>query len=226
MSVGGSLVYPGSLLNDQFLTGLNNFIRGRIAENENLQFFIVVGGGAIARHYRDTAKSVVGQVTDNDQDWLGIHATRLNAHLLRTIFRDIAHPHILKHYEIIRKVTQKVVIGAGWKPGWSTDYCAVEVCEDYGAYVVLNLSNIDRCYDNDPNQNQNAQPIDNISWNNFRTKVLKSSEWIPGMNVPFDPIAAKKAEKLGLKTIILKGDDWANLEKCLKGESFTGTTIQ
>jgi hypothetical protein len=40
---------------------------------------------------------------DEDLDWLGVHATRLNAHLFRTIFRDLAHPVILKEYSFVQK---------------------------------------------------------------------------------------------------------------------------
>ena len=37
----------------------------------------------------------MSRVTDEDKDWIGIHATRLNAHLLRTIFRDVADPVVI-----------------------------------------------------------------------------------------------------------------------------------
>src|SRR5258708_1604240 len=114
ISVGGSLVVPNAGINTEFLKKLNTFIRAQLAKHPNRQFFLVVGGGSIARHYRDAGREVVGhELTRDDQDWLGIHATKLNAHLVRTIFRDIAHPYILKHYEIIRKVSEPVVIAAG-----------------------------------------------------------------------------------------------------------------
>ena len=37
---------------------------------------------------------------------------------------------VIKHYEIVRKVSEQVVVAAGWKPGWSTDFCAVLLAED------------------------------------------------------------------------------------------------
>lgn len=225
MSVGGSLIFPNEKVDVEFLARFNAFIKNRLMENSRRQFFIVVGGGAIARHYRDAGKAVLGhELTNDDLDWLGIHATRLNAHLLRTIFRDLAHPFIIKHYDIVRKVKEPVAIGAGWKPGWSTDYDAVLLCEDYGVDTVLNLSNIDRCHDKDPKRYSDAKPLDKMSWKEFR--ILTGSEWIPGMNVPFDPVAAKKAEELGVKVVILKGDNWDNLEKYFRGDTFVGTVIE
>src|SRR3989338_5346982 len=120
ISLGGSLVVPNGGINIDFLKKFNGFIRAELSRKTTGQFFIVVGGGSTARHYRDAGRSVIGhELTAEDLDWLGIHATRLNAHLLRTIFRDLAHPNIIKHYEVIRKPSKPIIIASGWKPGWS-----------------------------------------------------------------------------------------------------------
>lgn len=224
ISVGGSLIVPNGGTNTEFLIKFNKFIRARLAENKNRQFFLIVGGGGIARHYRDIGKEVVGhKLSNDDMDWLAIHATRLNAHLVRTIFRDIAHPSIIDDYSFIRKASESVVVGAGWKPGWSTDYDAVLTCEDYGAKTIINLSNINKVYNKDPNKYKDAKPIEKISWGDFRKLV--GNEWIPGMNAPFDPIAAKKAQDLKIKAIVVNGNNFENLEKYFKGEKFVGTVI-
>lgn len=225
MSIGGSLVVPNGGVNTDFLSNLNTFIRERLAEEGKRQFFLVIGGGAIARHYRDAGRNVIGhELNRDDLDWLGIHATKLNAHLVRTIFRDIAHPYVIKHYEIIRKVTEPVVVAAGWKPGWSTDYCATLICEDYNVKNIINLSNIDQVYDKDPNKSSDAKPYEKISWAEMRKLV--GSEWDPGMNSPFDPIAAKKAEELGITVAVMNGNNFENLNKYFKGEKFLGTIIE
>lgn len=225
ISVGGSLIVPNGGIDTKFLRNLNTFIRGQLAKNKNSQFFLVVGGGATARHYRDAGRDVVGhELTRDDLDYLGIHATKLNAHLIRTIFQDIAHPYIIKHYEIIRKAQEPIVVAAGWKPGWSTDYCAILLCQDYDVKRVINLSNIKQVYDKDPKANSDAKPYDHISWEDFRKIV--GDEWDPGMNAPFDPIAAKKAQELGIEVAVLNGEDFTNIEKYLNGEPFMGTVIK
>lgn len=224
ISVGGSLVVPHEGINTTFLTKLNAFIRKQLSENKNRQFFLEIGGGTTARQYRDAGQEIIGhKLTRDDLDWIGIHATRLNAQLIRTIFQDIAHPYIIKKYEIIRKVTEPVVVAAGWKPGWSTDYCAVLLCEDYGVKTVLNLSNIKQVYTDDPKKNPTAKPIDKISWEDFRKIV--GDVWTPGLNAPFDPIAAQKAQELGLEVIVMSGDDFENIENYFAGKPFVGTTI-
>ncbi len=225
ISVGGSLIVPNGGINTQFLTKLNDFIREELAQHQNRQFFLVIGGGATARTYRDAGAEVIGhQLTRDDLDWLGIHATRLNAQLIRTIFRDVAHPYIIKNYDIIRKAPERIVVAAGWKPGWSTDYCAVLIGEDYGVKTILNLSNIDQVYDKDPKKYEDARPIDKISWEDFRKIV--GDEWVPGMNAPFDPIAAKKAQELGVKVAVLNGNNFENIKNFFSGAQFVGTVIE
>ena len=113
ISVGGSLIVPNGGIATEFLRKLNDFIREELAKDPKRQFFLVIGGGATARHYIDAGHDVVGhELTHDDMDWLGVHSTTLNAHLVRTIFRDIAHPKVIRHYDIIRKVYEPVVIAS------------------------------------------------------------------------------------------------------------------
>lgn len=223
LSVGGSLVVPKGGIDIQFLTEFNDFIRHQVSEKKR-RFFLVVGGGSTARHYRDAGEAVIKhKITDEDLDWLGIHTTRLNAHLLRTILRDVADPRVIKHYEIILKIDQPVVVAAGWKPGWSTDYCAVTLCQDYNIKSLVNMTNVDQVFDKDPKKYPDAKPLINITWDHYRT--LTGDKWIPGMNLPFDPIASKLADELGITVKILNGKKLDNLAKALDNEDFFGTTI-
>lgn len=224
LSLGGSLIVPNGGIDVSFLKQFHSFIRYHVASKKR-RFFITVGGGSITRDYQQAARSVRQEdLSDSDADWLGVHATRLNAQLIRTIFQDIADARVIKHYEIILKIQSPVAIAAGWKPGWSTDYCAVTVCQDYGLTQVINMTNVDKVYDKDPNKYPDAKPIENISWEEYRGMV--GTTWKPGMNAPFDPIASKLAQELGVKVKILNGHNFENLEKAFDGKSFVGTTIQ
>lgn len=224
LSLGGSLVIPNGGIDTTYLKAFNAFIRDQISSKKR-RFFIVVGGGGTTRHYQKAAQDVRGsQIEGDDLDWLGIHTTRLNAHMIRVIFRDIAHQHVIKHYEIIRKADEPVVVAAGWKPGWSTDYCAITLCQDYGISSVINLTNIDQVFDKDPKQFPDAKPFGNMRWKDYC--AIAGDKWIPGMNLPFDPIASKLAMELGVTVKILNGRNLDNLAKALDGKPFTGTTIK
>lgn len=225
ISVGGSLIVPGGEIDTKFLSRLNNFVRKELARNPNRQFFLVIGGGMTARKYRDAGHTVLKHtLTNEDLDWIGLHATRLNAQLIRTIFRDLAFQYIIKNYSIIRKTNHPVVIAAGWKPGWSTDYCATLLCEDYNIPTILNLSNIPQVYTKDPNKYKDAKPIDRMNWEEFRKMV--GEEWKPGMHAPFDPVAARKSDELKLKVVIMSGDDFKNIENYFHNKKFLGTVIE
>jgi len=223
LSLGGSLVIPNGGIDIQFLSDFNAFIRNQISSKKR-RFFITVGGGATTRHYQKAAQAVRKQQLDNiDIDWLGLHATRLNAQLIRTIFRDVADPRVIKHYEVILKIDKPVAIAAGWKPGWSTDYCAVTLCQDYDITQVVNLTNIDHVYSSDPRKNPKAKPLADLSWRQYRAMV--GDKWTPGMNAPFDPVASKLAQEVGVTVKILNGKNLETLAQAIDGKPFEGTTI-
>ena len=221
ISLGGSLISPNGGIDTKFLREFNVFIREKIAQG--WRFFIVTGGGSTARHYIDAAKEVVGDITNWDLDWLGIHATHLNAHIVKTIFEGVVHARVIQNYEKkIVNLKQPLVVAAGWKPGWSTDYDATILARDYGAKILINMSNIPQVYDCDPNTCQNAKPIKKISWMDF--EKLVGTVWNPGSNLPFDPIATKLAKQLKL-TVYVVGRDLPNIDNILANRKFVGTII-
>ena len=117
----------------------------------------------------------------------------------------------------------KVLVAAGWKPGFSTDYDAVLLAGRFSADCVINLSNIEKVYTADPKKDPSAKPIDTISWKDYRAMV--GDTWEPGKNTPFDPIAAKGAEAMHLKVICAGGRNIENLLNILDNKPFTGSVI-
>ena len=118
----------------------------------------------------------------------------------------------------------RVLVAAGWKPGFSSDFDAVLLAEKFGAGTVINLSNIAKVYSADPRLDPSAVPYDRMSWAELQRLV--GDTWTPGKNVPFDPIATKKATELKLTIIIAAGKEIENLRALLKGQTFEGTLIE
>lgn len=222
MSVGGSLIVPGAI-DTVFLTNLKAFIDTQTTEYGR-RFIIIAGGGRTARNYQEAA-AAVSDLNAEDLDWMGIHATRLNGHLLRTIFRDTAHRVMITNPDEVLDVPkhEKVVIAAGYRPGSSTDLRAVQIAEKLGATKVINLSNIDYVYTADPRTNPEATKIESINWPDFR--ALIPSDWDPGLSSPFDPIAAKVAQRDNIEVAIINGDRLEEVVKYLEGDAFVGTLI-
>jgi len=220
ISLGGSIIVPEKI----DIGFLKNFKELILKYLKTKKFFIVTGGGKTARIYQKAA-AWIGPLIRDDSDWLGIYGTRINAHLIRTIFRRWAYMRIITNPVKMKKdIKEDIVVAAGWKPGWSTDYVAVRLAEKYKIKTILNMTNVSYVYDKDPEEYRDAKPLKEISWKNFR-KII-GDKWDPGLSLPFDPVASKLAQKLKLKVIILKGTNLKNVDKFLRGKKFEGTIIK
>ena len=219
ISVGGSLIVPKEIDLD-FLKSLKKVVLDYPAKGK--KFVIICGGGQTARVYQKAARSL-SELNSKNLDWLGIEATRINAHLLRAIFYEWAHPDIIKNPLNKIDFKERILLAAGWKPGFSTDYDAVMLAKNLKIKKLINLTNIDYVYDKDPKKFKDAQPIKKISWENFRKPL--PAKWDPGLNAPFDPVASKEAQKLGLEVTIINGKNLKSLENYLEEKDFIGTKI-
>jgi len=212
LSLGGSILSP-TIVDTDFVKKFREFI---LAHDSN--FVIITGGGSVAREYQNALREV--GVTDHTaQDWVGIMATRLNAVYLANVLNAELIPDF--NPELVQ--SGKLVVGAGYEPGHSSDMDAVLVAEKIGAKAVVNLSNIKQVYTSDPRMNPDAKPIKNITWDNFLE--LLPTEWKPGLSSPFDPIAARKAKDMGIDVAIINGKDIDSLSNYLDGKEFIGTLI-
>ncbi|MFH1047969.1 MAG: UMP kinase [Patescibacteria group bacterium] len=221
ISLGGSLIYPTDEPDAKFLKAFVEFIQKRTRRGE--RFVIFTGGGKVCRRYQ-SALAKIRPATGRDLDWLGIHVTHLNAHFIRAAFGRLASEQAIIDPTVPIRFDQPIVIGAGWKPGCSTDYDAVLLAENIGARTIINLTNIDSVYDTDPRKNSAAKAIKNLSWTELRQLI--GNIWKPGLNSPFDPVASRKAQRLGLRIVIANGKKLKNLQNILDGRPFRGTTIQ
>ncbi len=220
ISVGGSIIIPPEGFNIEFLKRFKRLIIARVKKKD--KFILVVGGGSTCRKYQE-ALSKAHKVSKVDLDWLGIYSTWFNAEFVRLLFGKFAYEEVIKN-PIDKLITNKpIIITGGWKPGCSTDYDAVLLAKNFGAKEVINASNVAYVYTADPKINKNAKPIKQMSWKEFR-KII-GDKWIPGANLPFDPLAAKEAEKLKLKVIFVKGTELGELARVVNGQIANGTIV-
>ena len=182
------------------------------------QCILVIGGGNTARAYQKIGREL--DIDETSLDWLGIRSTHLNAELVRgcmhvsdTVYLE---PAILHHKEHI--------VAGGWKPGRSTDDVAVQFAVLNQAKRVINITNQNYIYDKDPREYEDAQPLKEATWKQVRQIV--GSNWSPGLNMPFDPVAAKRAEEELIEVDIINGNDLTNLNNCFLGKKFEGSIIR
>ncbi len=226
MSVGGSIIAPSSP-DVEFINRFASFIKNYLSSDRERRIILTIGGGGVARSYINSYKEVMASLNDApslyDGDMIGIMATRLNAELVRSVFASLCPSPVVYDPTSIDAFEGQVLVAAGWKPGFSTDTDATILAEKFGAQMLLNLSNITKVYTADPKKYENAKPIDEIGWDAFLEMI--GSEWQPGKNVPFDPIASKMAKKAGIKVVCANGKDIENIDNILNGRKFVGTVI-
>jgi uridylate kinase len=247
LSVGGSLLIPKEQgrPDREFIA---RFVQLLVDERRRWRKIVLVcGGGAVARLYIEAAREILESLHAlpgkddrrwvDAQHWIGIHATRLNAQLVKVVF-EMLRPLQPYAYRVVLKDPDRVpihvltgkkriVLAAGSKPGWSTDFVAVRLAEAFGAQTVVNLTNVDRIYDRDPKAD-GAKPLDKVPWAEY-FRYFPRREFHPGDNTPFDPVAAGYAADRGMRVIVLKGSNLQNLERFLQGgpyqDRFKGTVI-
>ncbi len=219
IALGGSIVHPDEI-DAAFLKKFKKFLAPFL--KRGTRFVLVIGGGKLARRFQEAA-GAVSRVTDEDKDWLGLHATRLNAHLLRTIFRDTSDPVIMDSRSKVRPVRYPITIGAGWRPGWSTDYVAMQIAADLGVPETIVAGTPEYVFEKDPGKFPRAKKFHSLTWREYRKLIPK--KWKPGLHAPMDPVGAALGERTRVKAIVLGGRNIRNFRALLSGKEFQGTVI-
>jgi len=206
-----------------FLAGFLRLVEKHLEGGRERKLIIVCGGGGLARDYQAALRALAPGARNEDLDWVGIAATRVNGELLRRVLRRWCVEDLVTDPTAVSVFAGRVLVAAGWKPGFSTDNDAVVLAQRFSAGTIVNLSNIAKVYSDDPKKNPAARALDTVSWKEMLEIV--GGEWTPGKNTPFDPTAARAAAGAGIKVIFGEGRDLDNLWRILEGGAFSGTTI-
>ncbi len=183
---------------------------------------IIAGGGKIARHYINHARS--SGADESTLDELGIEISRLNAKLLIYALKNKAYPHPPTTLSEVKNAVDSglIVIAGGLHPGQSTNGTAALIAEKINADQFLNATDVDGIYDSDPNKNKNAKKFKQIDLKKLRS-ILAHEESVAGGYDLMDLVALKIIERSKIKTRVIKSDI-KTLEKAIKGTS-VGTQI-
>jgi len=181
ISLGGSIVAPEGV-DVRFLSEFRKRILLWLHEDPARRVVLIPGGGSPARVWQQAYRSIVDTPITDLQDWIGVAATRLNAALVKAVFGDLCPDEVVTDPTAPFAWTGRVLVAAGWKPGFSTDFDAVLLAERFGAKTVVNLSNIAQVYTDDPKKNPDARPLTSVNWPEFQRIV--GTEWKPGITPP------------------------------------------
>ncbi len=226
ISLGGSIIAPDKV-DVAFLRSFRKAVLEYLEQDPERRLILVCGGGGPAREYQGAYRAVLSETAEAEaeaQDWLGIAATRLNAELVRFLFQPHCPQPVVLDPTAVPVFTGRVLVAGGWKPGFSSDYDAVLLARRFQADTLVNLSNVSAIYSADPKVDPSARPLPRLRW--AELAALVGTTWVPGRNVPFDPVATAEAARAGLRVVVAAGRNIENFKKILAGQEFEGTVVE
>jgi uridylate kinase len=190
--------------------------------SNNVQPIVIAGGGKIARHYIDLARSLGSD--EANLDIIGIEVSRLNAKLLIAALGDQAYSQVPKNLEevAIAVASGKIVIAGGLHPGQSTNATSALIAETSKASGFVNSTDVDGIYDSDPNVNPNARLFKEITVNECM-EILRAERTVAGTYDLMDIIALKVIERSKIPTRVIRSDV-GNIRDAIDGKDI-GTKI-
>jgi uridylate kinase len=201
---------------------LKDYARFLVKISRTYQPIIVAGGGKIARHYINHARS--SGADESTLDELGIEISRLNAKLLIYALKGKAYSHPPTTLKEAQQAVESglIVVAGGLHPGQSTNGTAALIAEKTNASQFINATDVNGIYDSDPNNNKKAKMFKKIEIKTLK-KILIHEDSVAGGYDLMDIVALKIIERSKIKTCVIRSDI-KNLEKAIKGKA-TGTEI-
>ncbi len=219
ISVGGSVLIPGED-DAKYIRELADMLK---EVSKEVQIAVVVGGGKMSRYYSATGKELGGTVYQLDE--LGIGITRVNAKLLTVALGDIANSEIPTKAEVCASMSKpgNIVVMGGTEPGHTTDAVAAMIAEYCGAARIVNASNVDAVYTDDPRKNPDAKRLSRMTIKELKEIVY--DEHGAGKSSVFDPLGVKIAMENKIDILMVNGRDLDELRNAILGKDIKGTFV-
>jgi uridylate kinase len=196
-------------------------LEGFVAEGN--QLVLVAGGGENARTYISAARKLGAE--ESTCDLLGIQITRANAELLRLALGSIASskiPTILSDLPHCVGSGKAVVMG-GLQPGQSTSAVAALAAEITRADILVNGTDVDGVYTEDPKKNPKAKLMRSVHVDKLLSWAM-SGEVFAGRYELLDPLAIKIMQRAKIPTRFVSLGDPSNILAALQGKDI-GTRV-
>lgn len=233
--VGGSLLSPYEEAQIKVASGGIPFDFGyarKILEeckNSGKAFVFIVGGGFLSRWLVKGVKNEL-EITDSmqtDLHHIGIASSIINAEMFRMMAAEVfgekaVYPTVVKYCEydsLENNVAElekfRIIVGAGRKPGHSTDVDALLFASLFGTNQIASLKNIDGIYSGDPKNDPAAEKKRVMTWYEYRS-IIKETEHKPGASFPIDAVAAQLAEKMKIGFTVIDGRDFEAVNEVIR----------
>jgi len=203
------------------LKEMGKALEGFVAEGN--QLVLVAGGGENARTYISAARKLGAE--ESTCDLLGIQITRANAELLRLALGSIASSKIPTALSDLPHCvgSGKAVVMGGLQPGQSTSAVAALAAEITRAEILVNGTDVDGVYTEDPKKNPKAKLIRSVHVDKLLNWAM-SGEVFAGRYELLDPLAIKIMQRAKIPTRFVSLGDPSNILAALQGKEI-GTRV-
>ncbi len=195
------------------------------------KFGIVVGGGKNARLVAEKVRLHGG--SEYEADEAAIAWTKKNAKIAmheinRAAGKDVASPIVPETFSEARQLSNKykIVVMGGTIPGITTDTDAVLLAECLKAERVLNLSNVDGVYSDNPKKNPKAKKFGHMTYAQLIALAGKNDLRTAGTHFVFDFVACKLIARSKIEAHFVDGRKLDSVKKAIEGKPHTGTVIR
>lgn len=207
LKIGGSVLYNNALeVNFDLLKKLKVWYEK--AKGRYSKIVIVVGGGQLSRGMQDRVSKDIGN--EESLHNIAMSVTQTNAALVQAYLED-PDMYIPKRlgdaYEFLMDENSKYMVSGGLKAGWSTDMDAAVFADILDIDMVYKISKIDHIYTEDPEKNPNAQPINDLTWEQYFDlfNIVQGDSHRPNVSMPIDVECALFSERKDVTFYICGG---------------------
>ncbi|MHA1377802.1 MAG: UMP kinase [Candidatus Helarchaeota archaeon] len=221
IKLGGSLIQnENGEIRTKYLKKLVKILK-KIKEDHEIA--MVVGGGKSARSYISSARELGAPESFSDE--IGIEIAKIHARLLITALDRESYPKTLDSLSDAASAFEsgKIVILGGLQPGQSTNAVASLLAERIKADLLINATNVQGIYTNDPKKDPSAKKIDILNITDF-SKLIDKEKSKAGEYSLFDYVAYLIIKRSKIPTIFVSGEDPKNILKIINNEKI-GTRI-
>jgi len=169
---------------------------------------MVVGGGRLSRFMNERITGYIQK--EESQHNVAMLITQTNAAIVRGFINspELFFPNDLGEvYEYLMDKGKKHMISGGLKVGWSTDMDAAVFADMAGVDRVYKISDIDHVYTSDPKEDVNAEPINEMTWEDYfkQFNVSEGSTHLPNQHIPVSTAAAQFSREKGISFFVSGG---------------------
>jgi uridylate kinase len=220
--MGGSVLLTGDG-DRSYLERLSEILR-RVGKTTPL--VITTGGGRTAREYIRLGREL--GLTEVELDEIGIDVTRLHARLLAAGVGPPApaHPPTTIATAVHELQRSSPVILGGTEPGHTTDGVAALIAARLRAVRLVNATDVNGLFEEDPRTHPEARRIARIRWPDFRRRVQAATVGEAGQNFLFDRLGADTLARAHIPLYIVHGRELSNLEAAIRGRAFEGSRVE